>query len=50
MSKYVYCSLALAFGILLSGNPTFSKIDPKIVSILGWLAAILIYSKKGEIN
>ena len=46
--KYLYCALVLLIGILLSGNPNTSKINPNIISILSWTIALLIYSQKGE--
>ena len=45
--KYLYCWLVVLLGILLSGNPTISKINPNILSILGWTVALFIYSQKG---
>ena len=43
--RYLYCALAVLLGILLSGNSTVSKINPNIVSVLGWTIALLIYKE-----
>lgn len=45
--KYFYCTVMVLLGVLLAGNPTISKINPNILSVLSWLTALLIYSQNG---